>query len=372
MQVSRVELVLAAANSSLGRQQRAFQQLQQAGCMVPAITSSRDTAQLSAHMAALRCTSSFVPLHVNFRPAAESVQLATDMQLPRVVFLSGSKAHAAKHALRASKWFSCQPVGAFDADADVQPQALMDASGQPALALEVGLGLMRVTAQQAQTGMQGGWYPALVAVAHGSDWARLGSLIRDWADAVIIEGNGQNLQPAARQHASQLQQAGLAVFELTPGWPRPMVYDLWHPEGRCKGSTQRSSSLREAIQQTGLVDSAADSRLCTQLHAADELSLALTQGPATTQPWPQQVMYRQECAAQMPAAAAEPSSHEQIDQLRRQRMQQAASSLGQLPYRLRLVHQLLSLESASVRVAAFHRCRMRPGASWYVTLLPQH
>ena len=182
-------MVLAAANSSLGRQQRAFQQLQQAGCMVPAITSSRDTAQLSAHMAALSCTHSFVPLHVHFRPADEYVQLATDMQLPRVVFLSASKAQAAKHALRASQWFNCQPAGAFDADAEEQPQLVLDASGQPALALEVGLGLLQVKLSKVPAGMQTGWYPALVAVAHGSDWAHLGSLVHSWADAFIIEPN---------------------------------------------------------------------------------------------------------------------------------------------------------------------------------------
>ena len=267
--------MLAAANSSLGRQQRAFQQLQQAGCMVPAISFSRDTAQLSAHMAALSCTHSFVPLHVHYRPADEYVQLATDMQLPRVVFLSASKAQAAKHALRASKWFSCQPVGSFNADAEEQPQLVLDASGQPALALEVRLGMLQVQRSKVPAGMQAGWYPALVAVVHGSAWARLGSLVRRWADAVIIEGM-KSLQPTARQQAAELQQAGLAVYELTSDWQPAMVHALWHPEGRCKGSTQQRSSLEEAIRQAGIETSAADGGLCAQLQAADQLSHELT------------------------------------------------------------------------------------------------
>ena len=73
----------------------------------------------------------------------------------------------------------------------------------------------------------------------------------------------------------------------------------------------------------------------------------------------------------MPAPTAEPISQEQIDQLRQQRMLKAATSLGHLPENLRQVHQLLSLEPASMRIAAFRRCALRRGASRYAPLLPQ-
>ena len=284
------------------------------------------------------------------------------MQLPRVLFLSSSSLANAKHAQMAKQWFHCQPAGAYE---DTETQQVLDAAKQPALVFEVGLGLVQFKAGN-KPGLQPGWYPAVLGVCHGPKWGRLGSLLQDWPDAVVVDGSPQSQQLLSQ--LEQLRSLGVTVHTATgpgPGCPAALAKDLWHPAGRCQGATQRSCTLQQACRSAGLADETLGSMSLQQLQ---QTVAQAAEALRTAEEWPLQQQFRQECAAQMLLPGQQALSQDELDQLVRERIQRAPRSLQELPSALRLVHQLLSLDSASARIAAFSHCIVSLGSKRWVPL----
>ena len=332
MQVSRADLVLAAANGDLGVQQRAFQQLQDAGYMVPAVTADSFTGQLRAHMAALSCTAIPLPVLPGQGAGKGRLQVTNDLQLPRVLVLSAASSfRSAQHVQLAEKWFHCQSSGS---NAPLVATAAQTAAGQPQIVLEAGFGLLHTKSIQApKMGLPSGWQFALVGIAHGPHWESLGSLLQEWPDAVVIDSAEQQ-QQQHQQLLHQLKTLGVAVHVSTGsagshGCPPQLAHQLWHPAGHCKGQTQRRVSLQQAAHSADISNAVISSSTLHELqHTAQLAATALQQA---NMQWPLQQLFRAECSEQLQHPDVEAQGLEAVQRARSRRLELAASSTAKLP-----------------------------------------